>query len=91
MRRPVMHCGYIHASESVFEALNGLNRQLQGPDTTIIMHTDAIKAFLDKPALWKRKVERGNVASFQRLNKVVGEEILPEELQQDIKEHRNTC
>ena len=51
------------------------------------MHTDAIKAFLDKLALWKRKVERGNVASFQRLNEVVGEEPLAEELQQEIKEH----
>jgi hypothetical protein len=71
----------------VFEALNGLNRQLQGPDTTIIMHTDAIKAFLDKLALWERKVERGNVASFQRLTEVVGEEPLAEELQQEIKEH----
>eukprot|EP00096_Caligus_rogercresseyi_P009484 TRINITY_DN3234_c0_g1_i1.p1 TRINITY_DN3234_c0_g1~~TRINITY_DN3234_c0_g1_i1.p1 ORF type:complete len:544 (+),score=51.68 TRINITY_DN3234_c0_g1_i1:127-1758(+) len=71
----------------VFEALNGLNRQLQGPDTNIIMHTDAIKAFLDKLALWKRKVERGNVTSFQRLNDVIGEEPLAEELQQEIKEH----
>uniref|UniRef100_UPI00358F59FB protein FAM200C-like n=1 Tax=Myxine glutinosa TaxID=7769 RepID=UPI00358F59FB len=71
----------------VFEDLNGLNRQLQGPDTTIIMHTDAIKAFLDKLALWERKVERGNVASFQRLTEVVGEEPLAEELQQEIKEH----
>ncbi|XP_066963947.1 zinc finger BED domain-containing protein 5-like [Macrobrachium rosenbergii] len=35
-------------SKDVSEAFNGLNRQLQGPDTTIIMHTDAIKAFLDK-------------------------------------------
>ncbi|XP_066941054.1 protein FAM200C-like [Macrobrachium rosenbergii] len=71
----------------VFEVLNGLNRQLPGPDTTIIMHTDAIKAFLGKLALWKRKVERGNVASFQRLNEVIGEEPLAVELQQEIKEH----
>ncbi|XP_066970175.1 protein FAM200C-like [Macrobrachium rosenbergii] len=48
----------------VFEDLNGLNQQLQGPDTTIIIHTNAIKAYLDKLALWKRKVERGNVVSF---------------------------
>uniref|UniRef100_UPI0035902D18 protein FAM200C-like n=1 Tax=Myxine glutinosa TaxID=7769 RepID=UPI0035902D18 len=61
--------------------------ELQGPDTTIIMHTDAIKAFLDKLALWERKVERGNVASFQCLTEVVGEEPLAEELQQEIKEH----
>ncbi|XP_066958608.1 protein FAM200C-like [Macrobrachium rosenbergii] len=55
------------------KAWNGLNRQLQGPDT-------AIKAFLNKLALWKRKVERGNVASFQCLNEVIGEEPLAEEL-----------
>lgn len=62
----------------VFEALNGLN---------LIMPTGAIKAFLDKLALWERKVERGNVASFQRLNEVVGEEPLAEALQQEIKKH----
>ena len=71
----------------VFEALNGLNRQLQGPDTNIIMHRDAIKTFLDKLALWGRKVEMGNITSFQRLNEIVGEEPLAEELQQEIKEH----
>lgn len=51
------------------------------------MHTNAIKAVLDKLALWKRKLERGNVSSFQRLNEVIGEEPLAEELQQEIKEH----
>ena len=38
-------------------------------------------------ALWKRKVERGHVASFLRLNKVIGEEPLAKELQHEIKEH----
>lgn len=71
----------------VFEALNGLNRQLQGSDTTILMHSDAIKAFLDKIALWRRKVERGITASFQRLSEVVGEEPLAEDLKQNIQEH----
>lgn len=71
----------------VFEALNRLNQQLQGPHTTIIMHTDAIKAFLDKLALWERKVKGGNVNCFQRLNDVIGEEPLIQELQQEIKEH----
>ncbi|XP_066983785.1 protein FAM200C-like [Macrobrachium rosenbergii] len=79
-------CSLAHLAD-VFEALNGLNQQLQGPDTTIMMHTDAIKAFLDKLALWKRKVERGNVASFQCMNEVIREKRLVEELQQEIKEH----
>lgn len=71
----------------VFEALNALNRELQGPDTTILMHSDAIKTFRDKVALFGRKVERGNLISFQRFHEVVGEEPLGEELQQHIKEH----
>src|SRR5215469_15579232 len=71
----------------MFEALNELNRQLQGPDTTILMHSDSIKVFRDKIALWVRKVERGNITSFKRLNEVVGEEPFAEELQQRIIEH----
>lgn len=51
------------------------------------MHTDSIKTFLDKLALWGRKVEFGNITSFQRLNEIVDEKPLAEEMQQDIKEH----
>ena len=42
----------------IFEALNLLNLQLQGPDTTIIIHRDCIKTFMDK--IWSRKIENRN-------------------------------
>ena len=35
----------------IFEALNMLNLKLQGPHTTIIIHTYAIKAFIAKLGL----------------------------------------
>ena len=85
IREPIK-CSLAYLAD-VFVTLNVLNRQLQGPDTTLILHTNAIKAFLGKLALWERKVERGNVGTLQRLTEVIGEEPRVEELQQEIKEH----
>ncbi|XP_068227678.1 protein FAM200C-like [Palaemon carinicauda] len=45
----------------VFQALNELNWPLQVPNATSLMPADAIKAFLNKLTLWKRKVERVNL------------------------------
>lgn len=71
----------------IFEALNVLNKKLQGRETNIVDHTDALKAFIDKIGLWERKLERGQVSHFQRLAEVLGEEEVPVELAQQIKEH----
>nr|XP_039256335.1 protein ZBED8-like [Styela clava] len=53
----------------IFEALNLLNRLLQGNNTSRIDHYDAIHTFIAKLGLWLRRVERGNAASFSTLDK----------------------
>ncbi|XP_049790084.1 SCAN domain-containing protein 3-like [Schistocerca nitens] len=53
----------IGLSVRYFESLNTLNLKLQGGESNIIFHRDAIKAFTDKLQLWKRKI----LACFPRL------------------------
>ena len=71
----------------IFEALNMLNLKLQGPHTTIILHTDAIKAFIAKLGLWERKIKVVNIAAFHCLTQIMGEKPLKEQLQKEIKNH----
>ena len=71
----------------IFELLNSLNRSLQGPDTTIIMHTDCINAFISKLALWLRKIEAGNLYAFPRLAEEFGEDNLTISMKKCIKDH----
>ena len=52
----------------IFEALNLLNRHLQGKNTSRIDHYDAIRAFVEKLGLWFRRVQNGNYASFSNLD-----------------------
>ena len=40
----------------IFEELNLLNLQLQGPGTIIIIHRDCITKFVDKLKLWIRNI-----------------------------------
>ncbi|XP_064108033.1 protein FAM200B-like [Macrobrachium nipponense] len=56
-----------------FEAINNLNLKLQGRNTNIIAHSDAIRAFTEKIHLWKRKVQDGNFSSFSHLNELLSE------------------
>ena len=80
----VSHLAYL---ADIFEALNELNRKLQGRDTNIISHTDNINAFISKIKLWSRKIIDGNTCSFHRLTDVLCNEPFPAELQRDIIEH----
>nr|XP_039258063.1 protein FAM200B-like [Styela clava] len=57
----------------IFEALNLLNRLLQGYNTSRIYHYDAIHTFIAKLGLWLRRVERGNAASFPTLDAALDE------------------
>ena len=52
----------------IFEALNLLNRHLQGKNTSRIDHYDAIRAFVEKLGLWFQRVQNGNYASFSNLD-----------------------
>ena len=80
----VSHLAYL---ADIFEALNELNRKLQGRDTNIISHTDNINAFISKSKLWRRKIREGNTCSFHRLTDVLCNEPFSAQLQKDIMEH----
>ena len=43
---------YLTYLADIFETLNQLNKKLQGPGSNIIVHTDAINAFVAKLKLW---------------------------------------
>ena len=45
------HLAYL---ADIFEAINQLNKKLQGPGTNIIVHSDAINAFVVKLSLWRQ-------------------------------------
>ncbi|CAG9791495.1 unnamed protein product [Diatraea saccharalis] len=53
----------------IFDSLNSLNLKLQGGDSNIIYHRDAIKTFTEKLQLWDRKVlaEPSNYVHFPKL------------------------
>lgn len=65
-RKPGVHVALAYLSD-IFESLNTLNLKLQGGESNIIFHRDAIKAFTDKLQLWKRKILACNYSCFPRL------------------------
>lgn len=71
----------------IFEALNFLNLQLQGRDTTIIIHGDCIKTFMAKLKLWIRKMENGNINCFPRLSQIIDDNNISDELNDEIISH----
>ena len=71
----------------IFEALNDLNRKMQGKELNIIHHVEAIKGFLAKLSPWKTRIEKGIYTSFSNLFNVVGESEISEELKVDIINH----
>ena len=52
----------------IFESLNNHNLLLQGKNTNRMNNYDAIRAFIAKLALWHRRVQKGNPASFSNLD-----------------------
>ena len=58
---------YLAYLADVFETLNQLNKKLQGPGSNIIVHTDAINAFVAKLKLWSQRVNNDNFASLSPL------------------------
>ena len=57
----------------IFEKLNDLNLSLQGRNSTILMLSDKIFAFMRKLTLWKRKYEEGSTEMFQCLSEFAEE------------------
>jgi len=70
----------------IFEALNQLNKKLQGPGTNIIVHSDAINAYVVKLDLWRQRAKNNNFASFHRLTEITGGEF-KQNLKEDIISH----
>lgn len=53
-----------------FDSLNSLNLKLQGGDSNIVTHRDAIKMYIEKLQLWRRKIS-ANPCSYSNFTKVV--------------------
>ena len=79
---------YLAYLADIFETLNQLNKKLQGPGTNIIVHSDAINAFVVK-LNFEATSKNNNFASFHRLTEIAGDDfnkILKEDI---ISHHRN--
>ena len=66
---------YLAYLADIFETLNQLNKKLQGPGTNIIVHTDAMNAFVAKLKLWSQRANNNNFASFHRLTEIAGDDL----------------
>ena len=77
---------YLAYLADIFKALNQLNKKLQGPGTNIIVHSDAINAFVVKLNLWRQRAKNNNFASFHRLTEIT-EDDFNKNLEEDIINH----
>ena len=76
----------------IFEELNKLNLQMQGRQTTIIKHCDSVNAFIAKLSLRGKRINEGNVVSFDRLSVLLRGDPVRTELQIAISNHlKNLC
>ncbi|XP_067943265.1 zinc finger BED domain-containing protein 5-like [Watersipora subatra] len=69
-----------------------LNCQVQGINTNIVKFIDALKEFLCKLELWKKKVAQGNFSMFESLSSILKPKdkepiSIPESLQSNIISH----
>ena len=77
---------YLAYLAEIFEALNQINKKLQGPGTNIIVHSDAINAFVVKLNLWRQRAKNNNFVSFHRLTEITGDDF-NKNLKEDIISH----
>ena len=77
---------YLAYLANIFEALNQLNKKLQGPGTNIIVHSDAINASVVKLNLWRQRAKNNNFVSFHRLTEITGDDF-NKNLKEDIISH----
>ncbi|XP_054464244.1 protein FAM200C-like [Anoplopoma fimbria] len=95
--REHQHCHRLQDSEfililayiaDIFDALNHLNRQMQGGGVNIIEAEENLNAFKKKLPLWKRRTENDNFANFPLLDvSGIGDISVPGELKQAIAMH----
>ena len=72
---------YLAYFADIFETLNQLNKKLQGPGSNIIVHTDAINAFMAKLKLWSQRANNVIFSTFHRLAEITGDDF-----EQNLKE-----
>ena len=77
---------YLAYLADIFKTLNQLNKKLQGPGSNIIVHTDAINAFVAKLKLWTQRANNDNFTSFHRLTEITGNDF-EQNLKEDIISH----
>ena len=64
---------YLAYLADIFKILNQLNKKVQSPGSNVIVHTDAVNAFLAKLKLWSQPANNDNFASFHRLTEITGD------------------
>uniref|UniRef100_UPI00358EFF27 zinc finger BED domain-containing protein 5-like n=1 Tax=Myxine glutinosa TaxID=7769 RepID=UPI00358EFF27 len=57
----------------IFDHLNKLNLTFQGRETHVLLFQDNLRAFISKLQNWRRKVNLGNIAMFEKLCGVMDE------------------
>lgn len=76
-KKPWVQVIFAYLSD-IFDSLNTLNLKLQGGDSNIIYHRDAITAYTEKLQLWKRKILASNYSCFPKLFAITEEAIFKE-------------
>ena len=71
----------------IFTELNKLNTSMQGCDANLVTANEKVEAFKQKLQLWKRRVDRKNVAMFPTLDSNLVEFEISDQLQQNIDRH----
>ena len=77
---------YLAYLADIFETLNQLNKKLQGPGSKVIVHTDAINAFVAKHEPWSQRTNNDNFALFHHLTEIIGDNF-EQNLKEDINSH----
>ncbi|XP_039764267.1 zinc finger BED domain-containing protein 5-like [Pararge aegeria] len=72
VQKPWVQVVFAYLSD-VFDSMNSLNLKLQGGDSNIIYHRDAITAYIEKLQLWKRKILACNYSCFPKLFLIIEE------------------
>ena len=74
---------YLAYLADIFKILNQLNKKVQVPGSNVIVHTDAINAFVTKLKLWSQQANHDNFASFHHLTEITGD-YFEQNLKEDI-------
>ncbi|CAB3220086.1 unnamed protein product [Arctia plantaginis] len=85
-KKPWVQVIFAYLSD-IFDSLNTLNLKLQGGDSNIIYHRDAITAYTEKLQLWKRKILASNYSCFPKLFAITEEACFKEIL--DVIDTKN--